>query len=396
MMLSIIIVNYNVKYFLEQCLCSVRKALATAELIWVGSPPGSSNDRPAATELNSAEVFVVDNNSTDASAQWLLPRFPLVQFILNTENRGFGAANNQALALARGRYILFLNPDTILPEDVFSTCLAFMESFHRAGAAGVRMIDGSGRFLKESKRGFPTPWTAFCKLSGLTALFPRSALFAGYYLGHLSQHENQPAPILSGAFMVVRKEALKKASHVDPMTDRDAGANAVMGFDERFFLYAEDIDLSYRLELAGYTNYYIADTTILHFKGESTKRDLRYVRLFYKAMSQFREKYAGHGDSRLMKGLIGTGIALRGVIEALRHFFLKTSPGGAVPPNPSGPTELILYEGEENSFKDIIQTLEKTAASKGKKRVYKIHAAGSGAAVGSPDKKQRGEVTVMQ
>ena len=242
MLLSIIIVNYNVKFFLEQCLCSVEKALGVMD----------------------AEVFVVDNHSTDGSAEWLPGRFPRVRFILNTENKGFGAANNQALAMAEGKYILFLNPDTLLAEDTLTTCISFMESDVRVGAAGVRMIDGGGRFLRESGRGYPTPWVAFCKLAGLAALFPRSSLFAGYYLGHLSSGDNHPAPILSGACMFVRKEALDKMG----------------GFDERFFLYAEDIDLSHRIEQAGYINYYIADTTVIHFKGESTFKDARYVKLF--------------------------------------------------------------------------------------------------------------------
>src|ERR1700733_4990064 len=179
MLLSIIIVNYNVKYFLEQCLCSVEKALRSAGMTLAALPPHD----PGFTART--EIFVVDNQSTDGSADWLPTRFPRVQFILNNDNKGFAAANNQALARAKGEYILFLNPDTILPEDALSTCLSFMGSNPRAGAAGLRMIDGSGRFLKESRRGFPTPWVAFCKLAGLAALFPRSPYFAKYYLGHI-------------------------------------------------------------------------------------------------------------------------------------------------------------------------------------------------------------------
>ncbi len=175
MLLSVIIVNYKVPCFLELCLASVVKA----------------------TQGLETEVFVIDNHSEDGSLEYLQPRYPGIQFIGNTENKGFARANNQALELARGRYILFLNPDTVLPEDFAHNCVGFFESATRAGGLGVRMIDGSGRFLKESRRGFPSPWVAFCKLTGLTALFPRMRWFSGYYLGHLPSDSNHPAPVLS-------------------------------------------------------------------------------------------------------------------------------------------------------------------------------------------------------
>src|SRR5687768_15717375 len=159
MILSVIIVSYNVKYFLEQCLCSVQRALD-----------------------NDMEVIVTDNNSSDGSVEYLQQRFPFVRLISNKENLGFARANNQALQIATGKYVLFLNPDTIIPEDLFIECIAFMDSKADAGAMGVRMVDGRGRFLKESKRGFPTPWVAFCKMTGLTRLFPRSESFARYYM----------------------------------------------------------------------------------------------------------------------------------------------------------------------------------------------------------------------
>ncbi|HEX4374585.1 MAG TPA: glycosyltransferase family 2 protein, partial [Puia sp.] len=216
--LSIIIVNYNVKYFLEQCLCSVRKAIEKIE----------------------AEIFVVDNNSTDDSIDYLQSKFPGVKFILNKGNEGFGKANNRALSLAKGKYILFLNPDTIVAEDSLEKCISFLESNKNAGALGVKMIDGSGNYLKESKRGFPSGWSAFCKLSGLTALFPHSKIFSKYYLGNLSERENQIIDVVSGAYFFVRKETLDKTG----------------GFDEQFFMYAEDIDLSYRVQQSGFLNYY--------------------------------------------------------------------------------------------------------------------------------------------
>jgi N-acetylglucosaminyl-diphospho-decaprenol L-rhamnosyltransferase len=282
MQLSVIIVNYNVKYFLEQCLCSVKKAMEQ-----VGQP--ATHGGPIQTE-----VFVVDNHSTDDSIGYLSGRFPFVQFIANTENLGFARANNQALLQCRGKYILFLNPDTILPEDCFLQCLSFMEAHTDTGALGVHMIDGSGNYLPESKRGFPSPWVSFCKMSGLTRLFPASPLFARYYLGHLSPESIHPVDVLSGAFLWVRKEVLDKTG----------------GFDERFFMYAEDIDLSYRIQQAGYQNYYLPAPAIIHFKGESTRRDARYVKLFYTAMIQFVQKhYRGLSAwwyTKLLQGIIVT------------------------------------------------------------------------------------------
>ncbi|MBS1973350.1 MAG: glycosyltransferase, partial [Bacteroidetes bacterium] len=167
--LSVIIVNYNVKYFLEQCLCSVKKAIQKTE----------------------TEVFVVDNNSPDASMDYLKPKFPWVKFITNEKNEGFSKANNKALLFATGKHILFLNPDTIVPEDCITHCISFLDAHQDAGALGVMMIDGKGAFLKESKRGFPSPWAAFCKLSGLITLFPHTKLFSKYYLGNLSSGNNQ-------------------------------------------------------------------------------------------------------------------------------------------------------------------------------------------------------------
>ena len=165
--LSVIIVNYNVKYFLEQCLCSVIKATLNID----------------------AEIFVVDNNSTDGSKNFFINRFPQVKFIWKIKNEGFAKANNEALQIATGEKILFLNPDTIVPEDCFEKCLAFLSTTKNIGILGVRMIDGSGNYLPESKRGFPSSFTSFCKITGLTKLFPHSKLLANYYLGHLPEKE---------------------------------------------------------------------------------------------------------------------------------------------------------------------------------------------------------------
>lgn len=280
MQLSIIIVNYNVKYFLEQCLASVRRAAAGMEV----------------------EVIVVDNHSTDGSVAYLQPLFPEVQFIALAHNPGFAKANNLALPHCRGQYLLFLNPDTIIAEDTLSKTIAFMEAHPDAGALGIRMLDGSGRFLPESKRGFPSPLTSLYKQLGLHRLFPHSTVFARYYLGHLPNHENNVVDVLAGAFMLLRKEVLDK----------------VGSFDEQFFMYGEDIDLSYRITQAGWKNYYFADSSIIHFKGESTaKHSMRYVKVFYQAMLLFVKKHFHSRGAWLYRLLLYTGIGLRGFMGAL-------------------------------------------------------------------------------
>ncbi|HVU57715.1 MAG TPA: glycosyltransferase family 2 protein [Puia sp.] len=341
MVLSVIIVSYQVKYFLEQCLFSVEKALQ-------GTP--------------DTEIIVVDNHSQDGSVEYLLPKFPTVKFLVQTENLGFGAANNLALTRATGKYILFLNPDTILPEDFFQICLSFMDKTPGIGAMGVRMVDGGGRFLKESRRGFPTPWTSFCKLSGLTAAFPRSRWLAGYYLGHLPENQNHKAPILSGACMWVPR-------HVLEQTD---------AFDERFFMYAEDIDLSHRIEQKGFTNYYIADTTILHFKGESTHKDAKYIKLFYGAMVQFRRKHFRGFFSRIFNSLLEMAIRIR--------MAFASTPG----PAPSAGYDVILTESDSLSFKEIIKLLQEPHGTR-----TLIHARASTSAVGSPSAEGRGITIVI-
>lgn len=256
--ISIVIVNYRVKYFLEQALRSVRAALTAHPM--------------------EAEIFVVDNHSQDDSLDYLAPRFPEVRFIANTENVGFARANNQAMELATGQYVLLLNPDTVVAEDTLHEVCQFMDSHPDAGGVGVKMLDGNGRFLPESKRGFPTPWVSFCKIFGLSALFPHSRLFGRYHLKYLSPDECHQIDILSGAFMFMRRATLDKSGLLD----------------ESFFMYGEDIDLSYRLVLAGYHNYYLP-TPIIHYKGESTKKgSLRYVRIFYEAMLIFFEKHYPH------------------------------------------------------------------------------------------------------
>jgi N-acetylglucosaminyl-diphospho-decaprenol L-rhamnosyltransferase len=359
MVLSVIIVSYNVKHFLEQCLCSVQRAAGY-----------------------DVEVIVVDNNSSDGSVDYLRNKYPFAHFIVNKENTGFARANNQALAIARGKYVLFLNPDTIIPEDLFTKMVSFMEAHTDAGALGVRMIDGGGKFLKESKRGFPSPAVAFCKMSGLTTLFPSSKLFAKYYLGHLPEKEMHAVDALAGACMLVRKEVLDKTG----------------GFDEQFFMYAEDIDLSYRIQQAGYKNYYFPGSTIIHFKGESTRKDRKYVRLFYKAMIQFVRKH--FGKNILLEMAINMRAAITpagGGNENETSFNYQFSCTGNEQscnelPNITGNTSskkaIILCEGPSFSFKKIIEQLQDMPAVNS---IF-IHGKGTCSAVGSTDKNGRGEI----
>lgn len=279
MQLSIIIVNYNVRYFLEQCLYSVKKA---AEGLLV-------------------ETIVVDNNSTDDSVSYLRKKFPSVLLIENKSNQGFAKACNQGLAQATGDAVLFLNPDTLLAEDSLQVCWQFLQQHPDAGGLGVRMVDGAGKFLKESKRSFPSPLTSLYKLFGAAHFFPRSKVFGRYHLGHLDENKNHEVDVLAGAFMIMPKKVLDE----------------VGGFDETFFMYGEDVDLSYRIQKAGYKNYYLADTTIVHFKGESTRRgSLNYVRLFYSAMNLFVKKHYGGAQGRLFRVSIQTAIVIRAIISA--------------------------------------------------------------------------------
>jgi len=280
MKLSIIIVNYNVKYFLEQCLRSVARAIADMD----------------------AEVYVVDNASQDGSVETVKQHFPWVKLIANQANTGFSVANNQAMAVAEGEYVLLLNPDTIVAEDTFAKCIAFMDTHPEAGALGVRMIDGRGEFLPESKRGLPTPFVAFCKTFGLSAVLPKSKTFGRYHLGFLPAQQTNEVEILSGAFMFMRKKALEKVGLLD----------------ETFFMYGEDIDLSYRIIKGGYKNYYFADTTIIHYKGESTKKgSLNYVKVFYNAMLIFARKHFSDNQSGLFSLLINFAIVFRGALTLL-------------------------------------------------------------------------------
>lgn len=277
--ISIVIVSYRVRRFLEQTLRAAQDALAGL----------------------SGEILVVDNHSADGTMEFVKPRFPGVKFIENEENVGFGRANNQAIMQARGEFTVILNPDTIITPACLLEPLQFMRSHVRCGAIGLHMVNGQGRFLPESKRGFPTPWVSFCKIFGLSKLFPRSPIFAKYHLRYLSENEAHRVDILSGAFMFCRTRLLQ-----------DLG-----GFDTDFFMYGEDIDLSYRISLSGHECWYLP-TTMVHYKGESTYKDARYVRIFYGAMLIFYHKHFPRFRF-VMLPLVKLGVALSSGFELLRR-----------------------------------------------------------------------------
>ncbi len=272
--LSVIIVNYNVEHFLDQCLHSVTRAISNC----------------------SAEVIIVDNASVDGSIEMLKAKYSNFQLIANKENTGFSKANNQAIRIAKGEYVLLLNPDTVVAENTFSKVIEFMDEHPKAGGLGIHSIDGKGKFLPESKRGLPTPSVAFYKIFGLSKLFPKSKRFGQYHLGHLPEDQTNEIDILSGAFMLMRKKTLDEVGILD----------------EDYFMYGEDIDLSYRIQKSGYKNYYFADSTIIHYKGESTKKSsVNYVLIFYKAMVIFAKKHFGGKNAFLFSTLINFAIYLR-------------------------------------------------------------------------------------
>ncbi|MEO6756781.1 MAG: glycosyltransferase, partial [Ginsengibacter sp.] len=268
---------------MEQCLLSVRKAMKSID----------------------GEIIVVDNCSTDDSINFLPEKFKDVTFIWNNENVGFAKANNQAIKVSKGEYILILNPDTLVPEDCFIKCIDFLQSNNDNAALGIKMIDGSGQFLKESKRAFPSPLTSFFKLTGFASVFPHSRIFSKYHLGYLDNNLNHQVDVLAGAFIMVPRKIIEK----------------VGGFDEGFFMYGEDVDLSYRIQKAGFKNYYFAESTIIHFKGESTKKgSLNYVKMFYSAMSIFVKKHYGDKRAWLFNFFIQFAIGVRAGISAIFRF----------------------------------------------------------------------------
>jgi GT2 family glycosyltransferase len=253
MQLSVIILNYNVRYFLELCVLSVRSALESID----------------------GEIIVIDNNSSDDSCAMMQLHFPDVKLIQNKENLGFPKGNNIGVEHANGKYICILNPDTVVAEDTFTKVLAFAENKKDLGIVGVKLIDGAGNFLPESKRGIPTPFVAFTKMMGLYKIRPKFEMFGRYYAQHLPEDETAKVDILVGAFMLMKRQLYRELG----------------GFDENCFMYSDDIDLSYRMLRKGKSNYYFSQTTVLHYKGESTIRDGVYMKRFQEAMNFFYEKH---------------------------------------------------------------------------------------------------------
>ena len=303
---SVIIVSYKVRYYIEQCLNSVLRSVP------------------------DAQILVVDNKSDDGSVEYLRERFPGAEVIANDFNAGFGKANNMALAKATGKYVLFLNPDTVVAERTIPGCIEYMEAHPETGAVGVRMQYGDGRFALESRRSLPTPSVSFWHMTGLGRLFPRSKVFARYHLTYLDRDVECPIDVVSGAYMFVRKEALDKTG----------------GFDESFFMYGEDIDLSYRILQQGYQNSYLP-IPIIHYKGESTiKTSFRYAKVFYDAMIIFFKKHF-HKYSRLFEFVVKMVLGVRKISTFIGQNILAHRRRLA------DYSEKCLYVGRKETFADV-------------------------------------------
>jgi len=317
MRLSVVIVNYNVKNYLYQCLDSVVRAMDGID----------------------GEVLVVDNHSRDGSVEELRPSFPTVQFISSTHNLGFSRANNVAIRQAKGDYVLLLNPDTVVGEDVLKEAIAFMDAHPEAGATGVRMLKSNGKAAMESRRGLPTPMTAFYKMSGLCRRFPTSRRFAHYYMSYLTWDEPSKIEVVSGAFFFIRKKAL----------------DGVGLLDEDYFMYGEDIDLSYRLLKAGWQNWYLP-LNILHYKGESTeKSSFKYVHVFYDAMLIFfRKHYSPHAFWLTIP--VKLAIYCKAGIELVRLAMLKVKKllGFAHDVVSKGNADVVEFDSSKSSYGSML------------------------------------------
>lgn len=304
MQLSVVILNYNVRHFLEQCVLSVQKA----------------------TQNFNAEIIVVDNNSPDDSCQMMKERFPEVILIENKENAGFPKGNNIGVKIASGKYICILNPDTVVAEDTFEKVLAFAKKQENLGIIGCKLIDGTGNFLPESKRGIPTPFVAFTKIFSLYKLFPNIKSFGKYYASHLNENQTGKVEILVGAFMMMKKETYDE----------------VGGFDEDCFMYSDDIDLSYMVLKTGKQNYYFHETTVIHYKGESTIKDGTYMKRFQEAMNFFYKKH--FKTSFFFSFFMKIGIVFFSVIKMFQ--------GKA---NPKSKPESYILVSENDNIKEKIQ-----------------------------------------
>ena len=360
MKITVIIVNYRVKYYLAQCLHSVVKAMEGIE----------------------GQVIVVDNDSQDDSVDFNRQLYPQVQFIENKENMGFARANNVAIRESDSEYVLLLNPDTIVNERLLRDCIDLLDGNPAIGATGVRMLCENGWFAPESRRGVPTPFTAFCKMVGLTRLFPKSRVFGRYYMKYLDEFATTPIEIISGACMFIRRSVLDECGLLD----------------EDFFMYGEDIDLSFRMLQTGKQNYYIP-SRIMHYKGESThKNSFRYVYVFYEAMYIFFRKHysnynwilsipirsaiylkgASEFVSRKVKGLFekpmtvlqymqGARFLLKGsnrTLEAMAAICDQNQLTYDIEENQTVRYDFVVYDVDEYSYEEILEEIERKAQDK--------------------------------
>ena len=373
MKLSVVILNYNVQYFLEQCIRSVQKAIKTLD----------------------AEIIIIDNDSKDGSCEMVRTKFPHLTLIENKENVGFSKANNQAVSIAKGEYVCILNPDTAVAEDTFVNAIQYSESVENIGALGVYLMDGTGKFLQESKRNFPTPTVSFLKLAGFTKK---------YYATQLAETDEGETEVLVGAFMLIKRSIY----------------NQVEGFDEDYFMYGEDIDLSYKITQAGYKNHYMGTTTVLHYKGESTRKDDIYFERFYGAMRIFYTKH--FNKNLLLESSVSAGVALAKKakklspektpkvpsqfernyfftenIELLENLSEKTATvfqmvSKNVHPTISIEKSFMVFDSEYISYKEIFELMKHHS---GKGNVFRIRPAGCQFIIGSDQSDEKGGVVVF-
>lgn len=312
MKLSVVIVNYNVRIYLEQCILSVQRAI----------------------EGMDADIWVVDNHSTDDSVEYLQEHFPEVHLIANRDNHGFSYANNQAIRQSAGEYVLLLNPDTIVGEDVLKGCVEFLDAHPKAGGTGVRMLNADGKFANESRRGIPTPFTSFCKMIGLCRMFPKNKVFGRYYMKYLDADAPNQIEVISGAFMMIRRKALDEIGLLD----------------DTFFMYGEDIDISYRLLRGGWQNWYLP-FNILHYKGESTvKNSFHYVHTFYNAMLIFFNKHFAN-KYFLMGYLIKLAVCLRASMDVFVRLYYHVSPDTPID------RKYVRYDLSKTSIQQVLEEL---------------------------------------
>lgn len=373
MKLSVVILNYNVRFFLEQCIRSVQKAIKTLD----------------------AEIIIIDNDSTDDSCEMVRTIFPQHTLIENKVNVGFSKANNQAVSIARGEYICILNPDTAVPEDTFVEALRYSESIPNIGALGVYLMDGTGAFLPESKRNFPTPTVSFLKFAGFTKK---------YYATQIGEMEKGEVDVLVGAFMLLKRSIYNK----------------VGGFDEDYFMYGEDIDLSFKITQAGFKNHYLGTTQVLHYKGESTKRDQVYFERFYGAMQIFYRKH--FNKNILLESSVSAGLALAKKAKRFtsdkklkipsqfeRNYFFtenielleRLSETTAtvfqmvsrnINPEISLTNSFLAFDAEYISYKDIFKLMKQHS---GKGNVFRIRPPGCQFIIGSDQSDEKGGVVVF-